>query len=479
WGVLVTLLLLVAACQGGASPSGAPDQAALALPGPSLAAFWGHPVDVADLAPPPHADIAYWDASKAVFPTLHPVEPEEDLEREFADEIFAARPPMTEWEGLGDGPLKRTNFFLMQRAYPLDTLPVGGYAARVAQTQRLTPLEAAETLPKWQNIGPASMLNSSMGAQKVNTSGRVTALVVDPRDSDVVYLGAAQGGVWKTTDGGDSWTPLTDDQPSLAVGAIALDPKNPDIVYVGTGEPTSGLDNYYGAGILKSTDAGQTWTRLGADAFGGMGIARILVNPNDTKIVYAASSMTGTQGPAQPPRGVFRSNDGGQTWKSLLSCSNCFGASDLEMDPRNVNVLYASFWGYGVYKSTDGGDNWGQLLQGLPDPQQFRVGRVILTISPSNPSILYASYQVTVPGQYDGALVFKTTDGGASWTQISTGGYNYCGQQCWYSHTFEVSPNDPNVVYAGGMANYTTAANNQFVIRQVVVKSPDSGGSWQ
>jgi hypothetical protein len=159
-----------------------------------------------------------------------------------------------------------------QQAYENQT----GYEHPPSPLQAIPP-GAAPTASTWELVGPAPMRNSYMGAVQINVSGRVTALAVDPSDAsgDTVYLAAAQGGVWKTTDGGGSWTPLTDDQASLSMGALALAPSNSNIIYAGTGEPNSGLDNYYGAGILKSTDGGATWSRLGANEFTGAGISSI------------------------------------------------------------------------------------------------------------------------------------------------------------------------------------------------------------
>lgn len=471
---LLIALVLTAGCAAPptpAAPSLTGDQPLLAghLPAPARAV--GSQTSGADL----DSVLADFDAARAwdpvagVYPTEHAGKP--------ANPLLAAAPPETIFEGLGSGPLKRFNFYMAQRAYPLDTLPTGGFVAALEQTQAMLPIEAAETLPVWQNIGPAPMVASRIGQQKINVSGRIRALVVHPTDSNTVYIGAAQGGVWKTTNGGESWTPLTDNQASLSMGALALDPQNPNVVYAGTGEPSSGLDNYYGAGILKSTDGGASWTRIGVDAFNGVALVRIIVHPTNSNIVYAASSLSGQQGPASPPRGVYRSSDGGLTWKGLLTCDRCFGATDMEMDPGNPNILYGGFQGHGIFKSTDGGENWNQLTGNLPNPQTLNVGRVILTISRSNPSTLYASYQV-ITQQYNGALVFVTTDGGANWTQIGTGGYNFCGSQCWYSHTVEVDPTNPNTLYAGGTANYSGNSEADFTVRQVVIKTLDGGGNW-
>ncbi len=322
------------------------------------------------------------------------------------------------------------------------------------------------------------MKNSMMGSQPIDVSGRVRALVVDPRNSDVVYLGAALGGVWKTTNGGDSWTPLTDDQASLATGAIILDPKNPDIVYVGTGEPTAGNDNYYGAGILKSTNGGQSWTRLGIDTFTGMGIESIVINPQNTSIIYVASSVSGITGPASPARGIFRSLDGGQTWEALLTCADCQGASELVMDLQTPATLYAGIYGYGVFKSVDGGVNWQLLGNGLPDREQIRVGRVRLAISTADPSVLYTSMRVIVPNQYDGAVVFKTANGGQTWSNIPLGNFNFCSSQCWYSHVIATHPAQPNSLFLGGSADYAGNTPQDLIIRRVLQRSTDGGQVW-
>ncbi|MEZ4637739.1 MAG: hypothetical protein R2856_22745 [Caldilineaceae bacterium] len=147
------------------------------------------------------------------------------------------------------------------------------------------------------------------------------------------------------------------------------------------------------------------------------------------------------------------------------------------INPQNPSVLYASFWQYGVFKSTDGGNNWSQLGGGLPNSQQYRVGRVILTLSPNNPDTIYASYQLTVPDQYDGAVLFKTTNGGQNWTQIQTG-YNYCGTQCWYSHEAMVHPTNPNILLLGGSAFYAGQSAADLQIRQVIIATNDGGQNW-
>ncbi len=375
-----------------------------------------------------------------------------------------------------EGPTRRMSYFVEQRAYPQKTvsarerLRAWQQKQQMEKTLRRVKVSTASTL-NWVNIGPAPMKRSTIGQQQVDVSGRVTALAVDPRNSNTVFLGAAQGGLWKTTNGGNSWTPLTDDQASLSVGSIAIDPQHPHTIYVGTGEPTPGGDNYYGAGILKSTDGGAHWQLLGADQFSGLGIVSILINPNNTNILYAASSRTGVAGSTTPVRGLWKSTNGGASWSALLTCEKCYGASDLVMDPRHPNTLYAGFWLYGILKSSDGGQHWTRLTNGLPSSQ---FDRVELAISPSNPSVLYAGYHYMVPNRYNGALLLRTTDSGSSWSQVQAP--NYCGSQCWYDNVIIVDPGNTNKVYLGGSANYISQPT--FAVKAVVIKTVDGGNNW-
>lgn len=382
-------------------------------------------------------------------------------------------PELPEWVEDGGKPRLRQYYFVLQRAYPLRTLPSGTLEKAWDQARRRSGLYRAAAQSAWENIGPAPMQNSQIGAQQVNVSGRVTALAVNPHNSKVVYLGTAMGGVWKTTNAGNSWTPLTDNMPSLAVGALALAPSSPNVIYVGTGEPTPGLDNYYGVGIYKSTDGGQTWKHLGQDMFTGLGISAIVVHPNNPNIVYVATTRTGVLGPSLPVRGIFLSRDGGQTWKGLIGCRDCWGASDLLMNPNNPNVLYAAFWSIGIFKSTDGGQKWSQLTQGLPDKN---FGRAELAIAPSNPNVLYAGYEYRIPGKFQGGIVFKSTDGGASWSWLDKAP-NYCTGQCWYDNVIVVHPRQPDKVYLGGSANYVWQP--VFRVKEVVVRSTDGGTTWE
>ncbi len=359
-----------------------------------------------------------------------------------------------------DRPLLRMQFLEQQRAYPFQEVPAG--ALQVArhqaelrwpiafQANRPVPLAAAET--GWRGLGPAPIADRD--------AGRLSTIAIDPRDPDVIYIGAAQGGVWKTVDGGQSWQPLTDDQCSLAMGSLLLDPVNPDIVYAGTGELHFSGDSYYGCGILRSTDGGQTWERLGASVFdtntGGARISKILLDPG------TAGSTTTVRLFAATSFGFFRSVDGGTTWTATLQGA----VTDLIMDPGNANLLYAAV-GFpqtqvenGIYRSTDGGVTWTRLGGGLPTQD---VGRIALALAPSNPQILFAAVQDGFNnGGSDGQLlgIWKSTNGGTAWTKLAATNAS-CGFQCWYDLVIAVHPTNPDLVYFGGVDFYRSFDGGQ------------------
>ena len=249
-------------------------------------------------------------------------------------------------------------------------------------------------------------------------SGRIVALAVVPGHASTYYVGAASGGVWKTTDDGTTFTPVFNHEGAYSIGTVVLDPRHPDTVWVGTGENNSQRTASYGDGVYRSDDGGATWRHLGLAA--SQHIGSIIVDPRDSNTVYVAA-----EGPlwgAGGERGVFKTTDGGKTWANVLAISEHTGASDLVMDPRHPDVLYAATYQRerhvysfidggpesGIYKTTDAGKTWARLRRGLPGGD---LGRIGLALSPADPRRIYA----TVEAANHAGGVFLSTDGGASW----------------------------------------------------------------
>ena len=384
--------------------------------------------------------------------------------------------------------LGRQEWFYGQRKFGLGYIPIGARARALEQRRRMQVQEQAARISSgiastanvvstgaassttWTLLGPQP-LSTTFGWG--NTSGRVSALVVDPTNSSVVYLGAAQGGVWKSTNGGTSWTPLTDDQPSLAIGSLAINPNNSSVIYAGTGEENFSGDSYYGQGILKSTDGGSTWTQLAgifappstAPAY----IGSVAVEPGNSSVLLAA---VGTVGVVTSGTGyVARSADGGATWTKVLNASSGHAATSVFFDPSNGSIAYAALQNGGVYRSADGGQTWTQLTgSGSNLFPTTNVGRIELAIASSTPTTLYASVATASPlGNLLG--VYKTTDSGSNWTQV-TAAPNYCGTAdlCWYANAIAVDPVNANVVFAGGSFDASGFLN--------LVQTTNGGSSW-
>lgn len=286
-----------------------------------------------------------------------------------------------------------------------------------------------------------------------NVAGRVNTLAVKPDNEDVVLAGFASGGIFKSTDGAATWRPVFEDNLELAIGDIAFDPQNPNVVYAGTGDANMPSQVFNGHGIYKSTDAGETWAYLG---LGEQGIvSHIVVHPTDSQILYAA--VNGNPFVRNDQRGIFKTTDGGKTWQRIHFVSNQAGASDLVMNTQNPQVLYASYWDrirsntesviYGpnakVFKTTDGGATWTQLGGGLPTGKMGRTG---LAISQQNPDKVYAIFVDTLSTL--GGL-YKTVNGGQSWTLMNGVPNNYGGFG-WYFGKIDLNPtNDEDVFFHG------------------------------
>lgn len=279
--------------------------------------------------------------------------------------------------------------------------------------------------------------------------GRVVAVAGDPVHRSVFYFGSTGGGVWKTEDGGLFWQNVSDRYFKRAsVGAIAVAASDPNMIYVGMGECCIRGNVSHGDGVYKSTDGGRSWTHLGLERT--RNIARVRVHPRDPNLVYVAA--LGHVHGSNPERGVYRSKDGGKTWERILFRSDKAGAIDLSMDSNNPRVLYAAFWetvrrpwelvsggpGSGIFKSTDGGDTWTEITRakGLPNGV---LGRIGIAASPARENRVYAVVEAT-----DGA-VFRSDDGGASWEKASL--ERNLRQRAWYYHHIIADPQDADTVW--------------------------------
>jgi len=290
---------------------------------------------------------------------------------------------------------------------------------------------------KARSIGPAGM------------SGRVPAIDAVERDPDTVFVGAASGGVWKSTDGGLAWKPVFDDQPVTAIGAIAINQANPSIVWVGTGEGNVRNSASVGNGIYKSVDGGETWTRMGLEATER--IHRIVLHPTDPNVAWVAA--LGREWGENPERGVFKTTDGGKSWQKVLYVDEKTGAADVAIDPRNPNKLFASLWQYrrwpyffksggpgsGLYVSHDGGASWKKLQpeDGLPAGE---LGRIGLGVSRSNPDVVYALVEAAK------SALLRSDDGGKSWKTVNQ--QPRVNPRPFYFGEIRVDPQDPNRLYS-------------------------------
>lgn len=289
---------------------------------------------------------------------------------------------------------------------------------------------------KARAIGPATM------------SGRIASIDVVESDPDIIYVGASTGGVWKSIDGGFSFTPIFDDQPVAAVGAVAVYQLSPDIVWVGTGEGNPRNSASVGNGVYKSVDGGKSWQHLGLDK--SERIHRIVLHPSDPNVAWVAAM--GQMWGQNAERGVFKTEDGGRSWKKVLYVNDRTGAADLVADPTNPNKLFASMWEYrrwpwyfqsggpgsGLYVTFDGGQTWKRFTEddGMPAGDRGRIG---VAIARSNPRIVYALVEA------DKSALLRSEDGGVKWTAVNSD-FDVASRPFYYAD-LRVDPSDPNRVY--------------------------------
>lgn len=298
--------------------------------------------------------------------------------------------------------------FFLQRAYPDKSVNIKAFEKALYDARDRALEKGIGFADEWTVQGPG------------NLGARINTIAVHPTNADIIYIGFARGGVWKTENGGTDWAPIFDDQLYLAIGDIEIDPSNPNTVYVGTGDPNiSGLP-FIGGGVFKSTDAGATWTNIGLTDT--RITSRILVDPTNPERIYV-----GTMGiPFEPTtdKGLYRSLDGGETWEQSLFVTDTAGIIDIIINPENPSVLYAASWNRirnnqessvrgadaKIWKTSDGGDSWTALEGGLP--QSDDMGRIGLAMSQQDPEKIYAVY-VKEENQLHG--IYRTLDGGISW----------------------------------------------------------------
>ena len=280
-----------------------------------------------------------------------------------------------------------------------------------AQEEDSSPLNAANfSGMEFRSIGPAF------------ASGRIADIAIHPDDENTWYVAVGSGGVWKTTNAGTTWMPIFDGQAVYSIGCITIDPNNPSTIWVGTGENIGGRHVSFGDGIYRSRDGGKSWTNMGLTE--SQHISKIIVHPDNSDVLWVAA-----QGPlwnSGDERGLYKSTDGGETWTKTLGDDEWTGVTDILIDPRNPDLLYAATWdrhrnvaaymgggpGSGIHRSTDGGETWEELKGGLPGSNMGKIG---LAISPQQPDVLYAAIELD---RRTGGI-YRSTDRGSSWSKMS------------------------------------------------------------
>ncbi len=355
-----------------------------------------------------------------------------------------------------DHPEAADQWFYNQRAFGstgiLSQARLRALAARDAMVRPQGKYSTLSQAPAWTIVGPINTLGG------LSHDGRVNAMAVDPTNSRIAYCGAAMGGVWKTTNKGATWVPLTDHVVSLAMGALAIDPINPQIIYAGTGELSPNVDSYFGSGMIKSTDGGASWRGIGLNNAGAF--STIIAHPKVSGRVYAAAAKSGG--------GIWRSDDGGKTWNKLNGVPpNALPPAEVTDLALSVNgqrdVLMAAVPSHGIYRSDDGGNSWA-LSYG--DPPFIDMRRVQVDGSPTD-----TNQAVAMSVDRNGAFeaVIRTMDGGQTWQDISgslrsnsifsSGG----SEQGWYDAYVKMDPSKPDHIIVGGIS---------------IWDSPDGGNTW-
>jgi len=335
------------------------------------------------------------------------------------------------------------DWFELQRAYPFKEIPLD---ARLSSIEYIKNNFSVDYSPvsNWSLAGP------------VNIEGRITTVAIHPVNPQIVYIGCANGGVWKSTNFCQTWSSIFDNQNTSSIGSLVIDPVNPEVLYCGTGEANSLRSHYSGTGIFKSTNGGNNWTFKGLP--NSYNIGRISINPLNTSEIFAAVLGAGRK--KSPERGLYKSTDSGNSWHLSLFIADSVGAVDVVINSQNPNIVYTAMWERlrredyikyggvksGLYISTNSGSNWSLVSNGFP-ANDATLGRISLDISESNPNILYALLAYT-SGNTRG--LYKSTDSGNTWFVIN-GSAGNSSNYAWFNRICKVHPSNPDIVYAGGL----------------------------
>jgi uncharacterized repeat protein (TIGR01451 family) len=354
-----------------------------------------------------------------------------------------------------------------------------------------TKAENATVGGAWTSVGPDPTVQVGRTSNSLQAvSGRIGALAVRP--DGTIIAGAAQGGVWIYDATAQRWHSTTPDTDTQSVGALAVAPSDSRVVYLGSGEGALSGDSYYGDGVYRSADGGETWSHVSGSFFQGASTSDIVVDPTNADHVYIATlrgrgGIRRTTPPSSQPYGIWESTDGGATWKLLKGTTKEFaGATDLVMDPLAPNILWASFWGDGIYRSTNGGKSWSNANGSLPQGQfaggatRFSLG--IAHLAGHDP-VLYTGFDYfDKKGGYHPSSLWRNDSGGIGWKHLPTGGdktnpdsiADYCTTQCFYDNVVMPDPSNPDIVYVAGSYGYDQSPQSGGVYR-----STDGGQTWK
>lgn len=349
------------------------------------------------------------------------------------------------------------DFFLMKQ-FPATKFAIGAYDKALASVMKFIHSPSNRSGGQWQVEGPG------------NIGARANTIAVDPKDSKNILVGYSEGGIYRTQDGGQNWSPVFDGQSRLSIGDIVFDPQNSSTIYAGTGDPNISGYPFIGDGMYKSIDGGTSWQNIGLRET--RVISQIRVSEQNSQVIYVGAM--GIPFEKSNHKGVYKSVNGGQSWQQVLFINDSTGVIDLAIHPFNHNIIYAAGWNRlrnnhksvvsgpdaKIFKSENGGQTWSILENGLPMDESSRIG---IDISKTNPNILYACYTDAISLELKG--VYKSIDGGDSWTSLNMSDHKdeIYGGFGWYFGKIRINPND---------------ANDVFLLGVEMIRSKDGGASW-